>query len=722
MKKKNLLLSAWAITTMVSCGTPTNPSSSLSSSIMDSINTTESHDADYEAKHEAYELYVAEAKANNETPMTYEEWLESIRGEKGDKGEKGDDGKSAYEIYCESHPDYQGNEDQWLDDLVNGRLADKETHTVTFDTGDGSEVASQEVEEGQKASKPETPTRTGYIFVDWVDENGDHWVFNGFCITDDIVLTAVWQRETYTVTFTNNDGSVLYRTIAYYGDEVSYPYTAPAYANPDEQYTYVFAGWDKEDFTITGNTVFVAQYVYGHMYTFIDQEGNIIHQELVDKGVTPDYMSTIPEYTGTVETDSDGIEYDYFFAGWRIEAELPNATVVRAVFDKSTKGLRLTGNKGSDLSTIVSYSVTGYRGASKEVIIPSVYDGKPVTSIGEYAFYDFYDCSSLTSVEIPESVTSIGGGAFSRCSSLTSVTIPGSVTSIGESAFNGCSSLTSVEIPGSVASIGDYAFHNCSSLTSVTILDGVASIGDYAFTGCSSLTGALVIPESVTSIGQYAFWACSSLTSVTIPESVTSIGDGAFQYCPSLTGAIVIPEGVTSIGQYAFWGCSSLTSVTIPESVTSIGGGAFSGCSKLTSVIINEGVTSIGAEAFSGCSSLANVVIPSSVTSIGNSAFCDCSKLTNVTIPEGVLSIERRAFGYCPSLTSIVIPSSVTSIQGEAFDGCSSLTDIFYLGTESSLDYSDSRLRYYSETKPESNYGSYWHYVDGEPTVWQEED
>ena len=197
---------------------------------------------------------------------------------------------------------------------------------------------------------------------------------------------------------------------------------------------------------------------------------------------------------------------------------------------------------------------------------------------------------------IPDSVTSIGGSAFSGCSSLTSVNIPDSVTSIGEGAFNDCSSLTSVSIPDSVTSIGEGAFKFCSSLTSVNIPDSVTSIGEGAFNCCRSLT-SVNIPDSVTSIGEGAFGGCSSLTSVNIPDSVTSIGEGAFGGCSSLT-SISIPDGVTSIWVSAFSGCSSLTSISIPDSVTSIGEGAFEGCRSLTSVNIPDSVTSIGEGAF----------------------------------------------------------------------------------------------------------------------------
>ena len=158
--------------------------------------------------------------------------------------------------------------------------------------------------------------------------------------------------------------------------------------------------------------------------------------------------------------------------------------------------------------------------------------------------------SEITSVSLPDGLTSIGYSAFNGCYSLTSITIPNSVTSIGERAFYNCRFLTSITIPNSVTSIGDNAFYNCWNLTSVTIPNSVTSIRDGAFSGCSSLT-SVTIPNSVTSIGERAFYDCFSLSSITIPNSVTSIGDYAFEYCRSLT-SITIPNSVTSIGDYAF--------------------------------------------------------------------------------------------------------------------------------------------------------------------------
>ena len=139
----------------------------------------------------------------------------------------------------------------------------------------------------------------------------------------------------------------------------------------------------------------------------------------------------------------------------------------------------------------------------------------------------------LTSVTIPEGVTSISSNAFYGCSKLESITIPDGVTSIGLNAFFNCSNLTSIAIPKSVTSIGEAAFWNCKSLTSITIPDGVTEIRLSAFNGCSNLK-SITIPESVISIDKSAFYNCSKLESITIPESVTSIGDNAFGICSKL--------------------------------------------------------------------------------------------------------------------------------------------------------------------------------------------
>ena len=322
----------------------------------------------------------------------------------------------------------------------------------------------------------------------------------------------------------------------------------------------------------------------------------------------------------------------------------------------------------ANLTTATKISNYAFKGCTS---LTSINIPDSVTSIGDGAFSG---CSSLTGITIPDGVTSIGLGAFNDCSSLTSINIPDGVTSIDNWTFGGCSSLTGITIPNGVTSIGEYAFYDCTSLTSINIPDGVTSIGYDVFKDCTNLT-SINIPDGVTSIRSSAFRDCSSLTSITIPNSVTSIEYGAFYRCSSLT-SITIPNSVTSIGNQVFRDCTNLTSITIPDGVTSIGEYAFCDCSSLTSINIPDGVTSIGNWTFGDCSSLTSITIPNSVTSIGDSAFGDCSSLTSITIPDGVASIGNWTFGGCSSLTSITIPDGVTSIGEGAFRDCSSLISI----------------------------------------------
>ena len=292
----------------------------------------------------------------------------------------------------------------------------------------------------------------------------------------------------------------------------------------------------------------------------------------------------------------------------------------------------------------------------------------------------------------------IGKGAFFKCISLTSINIPGSVTSIGEFAFLNCNSLTSIKIPEGVATIGGAAFRNCKFLPSVIIPKTVTTIGKFAFADCNTLVN-IIIPNSVVNIERGVFFNCKSLTNIDIPKSVRNIGISAFSHCNSLT-SINIPDGVTTIEDYAFGFCTSLKSINIPDGVTTIEDYAFAFCTSLSSITIPSSVVTIGDNPFVGChadlhnkskafvyednvlfnkdkttiisyrSKETSYIIPNSVTSIGTQAFRGSESLKNIIIPNSVTSIGTYAFALCTSLGSITIPSSVVAIDGNPFCGC----------------------------------------------------
>ena len=254
----------------------------------------------------------------------------------------------------------------------------------------------------------------------------------------------------------------------------------------------------------------------------------------------------------------------------------------------------------TDEITIVNYS-----GGEKDIVIPSVIEGKPVTQI---AAFGFNEQTGLTSVTVPGSVRSIGNSAFESCRSLHTVTISEGVTSIDVGAFAYCNSLTSVTLPDSVSIINENPFKACAELTEINVssensefssIDGILYTKNLdkiiAYPG--GREGDFIIPDSVKDLGIGAFLGCEELNSVTISGNVRTISDRAFFGCSSLQ-EIIIAEGVTSIGDDAFYNCNSLISIEIPAGVTEIGQDTFGGCENITSVTIPDSVTSIGYSTF----------------------------------------------------------------------------------------------------------------------------
>lgn len=343
----------------------------------------------------------------------------------------------------------------------------------------------------------------------------------------------------------------------------------------------------------------------------------------------------------------------------------------------------------------------------EEIVIPSEYEGKPVTAVKAQGF------------------------ALNRAEGLERIVIPEGVTSIGENAFYNLNTLESVVLPDSLIEMGMYAFAGCNSLQDIEFGSGLTVIPVGAFGGCA--IASLTLPETVTDIYFDAFRSCRELTSVTLPDSVTYLGSSVFAECEALT-EVTLPKGLTSIENATFKDCGSLAKIEIPAGVKSIGSSAFEGCA-LNKIVLPDGVERIGDRAFYYCDELASVVFPDSISEMGmdvlgftayydNEAnwkdgvlfagchLLDADRMTgeSYVVPKGTRTIAGGAFDLSGSLQKgivlneelvylgreafkgcafeeITIPKSVTMIKEDAFFGCDELERVVFEDPENWTRY-----------------------------------
>ncbi len=406
-------------------------------------------------------------------------------------------------------------------------------------------------------------------------------------------------------------------------------------------------------------------------------------------------------------------------------------------------------NSKADFLIYYIYGKQGWTYPTWEAADGSVYntdfilDGDGFT-LGDYTYKINEDGETLTVLkytgnesiaEIPKTVefseksytvTKIEKGAFANCSRLTEIILPDSLTSIGDKAFANCLNLTAAFFDGDVPETwGNDVFVNNKSGFVIVYVDGKqgwayptwrASDGNVYNTSTifdgnefilrdykykinedgETLTVleyvgneiVLVIPEtvslgrytySVTQIGYKAFDHCIKVTEITLPDSVTSIENEAFFSCIGLS-KITLSKGLTSIGDAAFYMCKSLTEISFPEGLTHIGISAFSRCANLTKITLPESLTSIGNDVFSDCTGLTEITLPNNLTSIGKDSFSSCTGLVEITLPDSLIFIGEWAFSNCTGLTEITLPNSLTSVGAFAFSDCENLSIAHFNG------------------------------------------
>lgn len=265
---------------------------------------------------------------------------------------------------------------------------------------------------------------------------------------------------------------------------------------------------------------------------------------------------------------------------------------------------------------------------------------------------------------IPGTATSIAQNAFRGCL-ITDIQIPESITIIGSGAFYQCNKLEKINIPSKIKKLGKTMFYNCHSLQGITLPAGLEVLGESAFYGCKSLK-EISIPDNIKHIPYSCFKNCKSLEYVHPGAVIDTIGESAFSGCIQLK-EITIPGNTSIIGNHAFKKCINLKDLTISNGVSDIGYGAFMGCTSLKSVKIPDSVYVMSPYAFYNCNNLEKVILSRQLSYIPDSAFRNCTGLENITLPSGITEIKNNAFSNCTSLKVIKIPQNVKSIMGNSF-------------------------------------------------------
>ncbi|MDE6059867.1 MAG: leucine-rich repeat domain-containing protein, partial [Clostridia bacterium] len=334
----------------------------------------------------------------------------------------------------------------------------------------------------------------------------------------------------------------------------------------------------------------------------------------------------------------------------------------------------VTFAKGSQLEVIPVNTFTGCTALERITIPASVKTIESRPQDGDYMSSSllgaFQGCTGLTLVAFEDGskIEKIGAYAFYNCASLSSFTIPNTVSVMEERAFAGCSSLEEITIPSTTTVYGKYLFENCSSLTKVSLSEKATTLPNGMFMNCKSLK-LIEIPDSVSSFGASLFYN-TGFETFTIPERITDLPD-SFLANSKIT-SVTLHEGLTSIGSSSFSGCANLKSIVLPNGITSIGENAFKDCTSLSSVTLSGNLETIDRYAFRNCSALTSITVPSKVISIADYAFQDCVKLVEVVnlselkIEE---AIKRTTFGQIAYRAVKVLKQGEDSILQYTNDG-----------------------------------------------------
>ena len=627
-------------------------------------------------------------------------------------------------------------------------------HVVVQSSGNGTATGTGYYEPTDTCTITATPN-TGYHFVNWT-VNGLELTTNNpysFVPTGDITITANFAINTYIISTSGTGGTITGSGTYNYGATC----TLTATDNPG----YEFRRWmeygetistsNPYSFTVNSDRTITADFNQLSYTVSATSSGNgsvsgggtYHYGDTVNLSATPDAGYAFSDWIESGSTVSSSNPYSFTCTGNRtlvgnfVLAANP-LVVICDNFDTENepRAMNLVNSNDEVYTWNLSPGTNTYTGTEPGFALNEITSIKKsggdwdwfsyITSIDASGLESwtaiesnaFFGADSLTSIILPDTITTMGSHCFSSCERLPSMTLPSSLTYLGIGVFANDYNLTSITLPEGLITIDQNAFNN-SGLTSLSIPSSVVNISSNSFLQSSSLTSITVDPNNITydsrnncnciieTSTNTIIFGCNNST---IPNTVVAIGNAAFAYFPGIT-SISIPASVSSIDRTSFMGCPSISTITvdannqyyndgngsnciietatntlvkggkntiIPNTVVSIGGYAFDNISGLTSIDIPIGVLSIGWAAFNCCSDLTSIDLPEGLTTIYEYAFAYCYKLHSVNLPNSLTTIKYGAFTEC-TFPSLTIPANVSSIEGYAFNGV--ILSVDFLGT-----------------------------------------
>lgn len=492
-----------------------------------------------------------------------------------------------------------------------GAEEEKKYYMLSFDTDGGSIIETVLLYSGDTIIAPADPIKEGYEFLGWSPNLPE------VMPDDNVEVKALWKVKTYEIIFNTNGGTSIKNCNVAYGEQINIP------TDPSKE-GYKFLGWYYNDQPWDFKTNVTS-----------DLELYAKWEELTKHAVV-------------FKDDNDIIWEIYFYCGEKIIFDLKNVIdlnylVITEIgeFPKYMPDSEvIVPVKCYDIRDVFTLSddgqgISSYLGNSKDVIVPSgYYCDNDFIEISRIESWCFDGNKEIESVELPNTINTIGREAFNNCwnlktvnipfgvevinyksfsdTSIEKITIPDSVTTIVNSAFSGCEELKSIVIPNSVKEIGDSIFINCTSLVSVSIPFTGNRLENPTNTYFGYIFGDLKYNKG------YSSSIPMSLDQIILTNTV-DIADSAFEGV-KYVNEIILSEGLKTIGEYAFADCDNLRSIEMPSTLEEIKKHAFSSCNELSEIILNEGLKKIQNVIYSG-SKLMSIVIPESVEYIGSCAF-----------------------------------------------------------------------------------------------------